>query len=204
MMLQTMLSTKVGGSGTRWVLSWMVLVVLSLTTAARGGGGPNGSSPPDSSPTASSPGDEVTSLPLVDAQTGLTFVGSAHAIRRLELEIAGRGRISIARLGGGDVAVTFAGDYRIELDRAALALGEVTVLFRGGRAFQGGLARLAIGDAAPVYLDPERVPLPLGRIAQSPRLRGELVSLDVLSRSHQARVEAHFGSSRATLFQRLD
>jgi hypothetical protein len=102
------------------------------------------------------------------------------------------------------VAVTFAGDYRIELDRAALALGEVTVLFRGGRAFQGGLARLAIGDAAPVYLDPERVPLPLGRIAQSPRLRGELVSLDVLSRSHQARVEAHFGSSRATLFQRLD
>jgi hypothetical protein len=203
MMMRTMLSTKVGGPGVRWMLSWMLLVVLSLSTAARGGGGPNGSSPPDSSPTASSPGDEVTSLPLIDAQSGLTFVGSAYALRMLDLEVTGRGRMSIVRLAGGGVAVTLTGDYRIELDRAALARGDVAVLFRGGRAFHGGLARLSVGDAAPVYLDPERVPLPLGRIAESPRLRGELVTLDVLSRRHQARVEAHFGSERVTLLQRV-
>lgn len=192
--------------GLRWALSFLTLVLLTLPSAARGGGGGgSGSGPadnPDSSTNASSPGDEVTSLPMVGEYSGLTFVGTARAIRSLNLDVTGSGRLAIVRLGGGNVAVTFTGDYRIQLDRDALARGDVAVLFRGGRAFQGGFARLEVGDSV-LLLDPERVPLPLARLAASPRAQGELVTLDVVSLRHAGHVEAHFGTERVTLFQRL-
>jgi hypothetical protein len=203
-MFSAMFSTGVVPPGARWALSGLVLVVLSLSTAARGGGGPGGSNPQDTSTNASSPGDEVTSLPMVEEQSGLTFVGSARAIRHLDVAVVGRGRITVMRLGGGTVAVTLTGDYRVELDRAALALGEVSVFFRGGRAFDGGLARLEIGDSDPVFLDPERVPLPIGRIAANLRSQGVLVTLDVASRRHSAHLEAHFGTERVTVLQRME
>jgi len=192
--------------GLRWVLSFLALAALSVAPAARsgGGGGSGSSNSPDDSTNASSPGDEVTSLPMIADVSGLTFVGSVRAIRALDVEASGRGRTTVVRLGDGRVAVTLTGDYRVDLDRSALALGEVAVLFRGGRAFDGGIARLEVGASAPVYLDPERVPLPIGRLAANPRAQGELVTLDVAAPRHVAYVAAHFGVERVRIDQRLD
>lgn len=187
-------------------LAGLFLALLSAATFA-GGGPTNPTNPngdPDPSTNASSPGEEVTSLPMTDAVSGLTLVGTLRELRGLDLQVRGQGQIVVQRVGVRELAVTFMGDYRLDLERAALARSSVAVLFRGGSAFADGFARLQVGGSAPVLLDSVRVPLPIVRLAGQPRALGELVSLDVFSpQPHQAHVLADFGTARVTLFQRL-
>ena len=196
------------GSGLRrWTLAWLFLALSALTAHATGGGGGNtgGSGSPDGSTNASTPGDEVTSLPVRSDSAGLTFVGSVRELRALQLTLTGTGRVIVERLDRAQVAVTLMGDYVVGLDRAALSRSSVGILFRGGAPFQGGMARLEIGSSGPIFLSPERVPLPLARLAASVRAQGDLVTLDVFGlRNERAHVGANFATDRVTLVQRMN
>jgi hypothetical protein len=184
------------------MLAWLLLAAFGLCASAAGGGSGSGSIPP--APTELTPvGEEGNSLPIVRDVHGLTFVGPLRELRALAITLRGRGFIDVSRVGGGLLAVTLVGDYAVELDRAALAGSSVAVLFRGGTAFQGGLAFLQIGSSAPLTLDPERVPLPVGRLAASPRAQGSLLALDVQARGTSAHVTADFLSDRVAMTQRI-
>jgi hypothetical protein len=181
-------------------LACAFLALFSLVASAGGGAG---SDPVLGLPTFTSPGDEVTSLPFVQSTSGLTFVGDLTELRALDAVVRGRGRIDIVQLASGDYAVTVVGDFRIELDRAALANSNIAVFFRSGDAFQGGLARLQLLDDRPVFLAAERVPLPLVRLSAAP-LRGDVFTLDVFSRrGRRAHVSASLSAERVTLFQNI-
>jgi len=187
-------------TGASWWLAWLLLAAFGLNAWADSGGG--GSGTPGGQgfvPT----GEEGGSLPLVRDSHGLTLVGQVAELRALGITLQGRGHIDVARIGGGLVAVTLVGDYRLEVDRAALVRSNVSVLFRGGAAFQDGIALLKIGSSAPLVFDAERVPLPVARLASSPRAQGSLLSLDVQARGHQAFLTADFGQTRITLTQRI-
>lgn len=199
----------------RWALAWLLVGMFSLDTWA--GGGPSGgndqggSRPPgwggnqnDDNTNCSSPGDEVTSLPLVNDTHGLTFIGSLRELRALHISVRGSGRIDVQRIGRHEIAVTLMGDYRVELDRLALAISNVRVLFFGGMPFDDGVAVLQVGSSTPVMLDPERVPLPVVRIAAATRAQGQLLTLDVTARGRHAAVTASFGRGRVVLTQILD
>lgn len=201
--MKTRLCTNGGGprTSTSWVLAWLLLAVFGLNASASGGGNDSGSTPP--SPVDLGPGEEGTSLPIVNDSHGLTFVGRVRELRALAISLRGSGHIDVVRLGGGMLAVTLVGDYVLELDRAALVRSSVAVLFRGGAAFQDGLALLQIGSSSPVTLDPARVPLPVARLAASSRAQGNLLTLDVLDRSRSAHVTASFARERVTMTQRI-
>jgi hypothetical protein len=173
-------------TGLRWAWLAILLAFLPLTSWA---GGVNG--------------EEVTSLPVVSDTSGVTFVGGLPELRALAFQINGAGRIDVRRVERQLFAVTFVGDYRISLDRAALARSNVQVLFTGGAAFQGGTALLTVADSDPQSVPAERVPLPLSRLAAAPRVTGMLVDLQVFGlRTQRAHIGADFGRSRVTLFQR--
>jgi len=185
--------------GASCALAWLLLSIVGASAWADGGG--SGSGTPGDEGFA--PGEEGGSLPIVDDTHGLTLVGRVVDLRSLAMTIQGRGHIDLVRLGGGVVALTFVGDYRIEVDRAALVRSNVNVLFRGGAAFRDGIALLKIGSSTPVPQDAERVPLPVARIASSPRAQGTLMTLDVQARGHQAFIAADFGPARIALTQRM-
>jgi hypothetical protein len=196
-------STDGGAAGTKWVLSWLLLVSLCMSTWAAGGGGGSGgggSTPP--SPTVLGP-EEGGSLPIVNDVFGLTFVGLPRELRALAISINGRGQVNIQRMGSGVIAVTLVGSYRVDLDRAALARSNVSILFRGGMTFANGTATLQIGSSAPVTLDPDRIPLPMARMAASPRAQGTLLTLDVFGRTRSEHISATFATDRVTMTQRL-
>lgn len=190
-------------TSTSWVLAWLLLAAFGLSASAAGGGSGSGSGSAPPGPTELSPGEEGTSLPIVNDTHGLTLVVRLRELRALAITLHGRGHIDVSRVGGGLIAVTLVGDYVLELDRAALARSSVVVLFRGGAAFQNGLAFLQIGSSAPVTLDAERVPLPVARLAASPRAQGNLLTLDVLARGTSAHVTASFARDRVTMTQRI-
>jgi len=193
--------TVEGATGTKWVLSWMLLLSLCLSTWAAGdGNGSSGSTP--NSPTVLGP-EEGGSLPIANDVYGLTFVGRPRELRALTMSLIGRGTINVQRVGNGTVAVTLTGNYLVDLDRAALSTSSISILFRGGVTFQNGVATLQIGSSPPVTMDPDRVPLPVGRMAASPRAQGTLLTLDVLARTRSARVAATFATDRVTLGQRI-
>jgi hypothetical protein len=183
----------------RWSLAWLFLALSAALSFA--GGGPINPTPiPDPSVSG---GEEGTSLPMVNDVSGLTFVGSLRELRGLDLVIQGQGRMDVTRLPNRTLALTFVGDFRIGVDRLALARSNVSVLFRGGDAFANGVARLQVGGTTTV-LDSERVPLPVVRLAAQPRAMGQLVTLDVFSPvPHQAHLVASFDTQRVTLFQRM-
>jgi hypothetical protein len=202
--MKTQNCTKVGVPRTSaiWALAWLFLAVLGLNAAAAGGGGQSGGSGAPPTPTELSPGEEGSSLPIVSDTHGLTFIGPFRELRTLALSIRGNGHIDVRRLGRGQVAVTLVGDFRVELDRAALVRSSVEVLFLGGMAFHDGVAVLQIGGST-VRLDAERVHLPVPRLAASRRAQGNLLALDVVARGRQAHVEASFALDRVTMTQRL-
>jgi hypothetical protein len=101
------------------------------------------------------------------------------------------------------LAVTLTGNYDLELDRAVLLNSGVTILFRGGVVFQGGVAVLQIGSSSPVTMDATRVPLPIARLAFSPRALGNLLTLDVQATRASASLTASFGLDRVLLTQRM-
>jgi len=147
----------------------LALGALGLGSWA-GGSGQNGNSNnnnSDDDENQCSPGEEVTSLPMVVAPTGLTLIGAPAAIRPLVLEVDGRGQVLVQRLGRGQVAVTLLGDYRVVFDRRALAGTDVQVFFRGGEPFADGFALLSLAGSEPFAVPTERVPLPLPRLAGS-------------------------------------
>jgi hypothetical protein len=182
------------------VLAWLFLAAFVLHGWADGSGGGSGSGTAGS---GFSPGEEGNSLPVVGDSHGLTLMGSIAELRAVTLSVQGQGQIDVVRVARGVVAVTLVGDYRVQLDRAALARSNVAVLFRGGAAFQDGIAMLQIGASAPMVLDPERVPLPVARLAASPRAQGNLLTLDVQARGRRALVSGDFATDRVTLTQRF-
>lgn len=187
--------TRAGG-----LFAWIFLALFSVSAWA---GGSNGNSSSVDNPTnASSPGEEVTSLPMIDATSGLTLVGTVRELRALVLGYQGLGQVVVQRLDARRFAVTFFGEYRVEFDRARLASGAVAVLFRGGPRFSGGTATLRIGDSAPMTLDPERVPLPIARLAAVSRAHGQLLSLRVVgSGIERALLGADFRAGRVIVTQ---
>ena len=152
----------------------LALLCITATSLASAGGGPNNSTDPQSD--ASSPGDDVTSLPLV-GPSGTTFVGSPRALRATLLGIEGRGELTVQRLAPGIVAATFSGNVQLRLDRDMLASGQVLVLYRGG-VDEGGL--LTLLDQAPQRVETERLPLPLARLAAS-TISGSWLTLQAFS-----------------------
>jgi hypothetical protein len=196
------------GSGTRGIaraiLACLFLLLAPLTSF--GGGGNVSSAPPPTTPGAvSSPGEEVTSLPaaLVQDSSGLTFLGSWREIRSIVLSVRGQGRVDVVRLSPTSLAVTLVGDFQVELDRARLASSGVAILFRGGLRYHDGVAQLQIAGSRPVLLSPDRVPLPLPRLAAIPRMLGSVLTLEVFGPlAQRAHVAADFGPERITLVQR--
>ncbi len=166
-------------------------------------GGSSGGSVGGTSMT-SVPGDDVVGLPARADSPGITFVGEMRELRSLDARFQGRGRIDVNLLPSGLVALTFVGNYRIEVDRAALARSHVAVLFRSGSTFTDGRAQLVLGGSSSAFLTPQRLPLPLARLAESPSVQGAFLTLDALGpNSEQAHVGVHFGAERVTLFQRM-
>ncbi len=152
----------------------------------------------------SSPGDDVTSLPVRADTAGITLVGSLAELRSLGLSLRGQGRVDVVSLPRLGYAVTFVGNYRIEFDRAALARADVAVLFRSGATFTDGRAHLVLGGSDSFFQAPRRVPLPLGRLAEAAQVQGAFLSLDVLGPSgDRAHLVATFDPTRVALFQRL-
>lgn len=192
-------------SSLRRALSWLLAIVLATAASAQGGnsGGGGPIDPNGSNTNASSPGEEVTSLPMVNDAPGLTLVGSLRELRAIVTSVQGHGTIHGTRLGRGLYGVIFSGDFRVEFDRVALARSSAVVLFHGGAPFQGGMARLVVGSSAPVLLGAERVLMPVARLAGIPRAQGTLVTLDAVSFPHHAHIEASFDTQTVTLFQRL-
>lgn len=198
---RTFSRNRPGPGGALRALPWLFLTLFSFVASAAGGGG---DTPPTSSPNVfSSPGDEVTSLPIVQDATGLTFLGSLPELRSLDASFGGRGRLQILELPSGAYAVTVLGNMSVELDRGALAHSGIEVFFRGGDSFRGGVARLQILDSRPVFLETERVPLPLGRLA-STRIQGDVLALDLLGpRGNRGHVDVACTAERVTLLQRV-
>ncbi|MSR60847.1 MAG: hypothetical protein EXS08_00175 [Planctomycetes bacterium] len=193
-------------SARRTLVGLFLFLFSTLAFASGGGGGGSSGSGRDPDQTNSStPGDDVTSLPVVQDAAGLTLVGTLRELRALQLSLTGRGQLQVVRQGRGVVAVTFVGDYRLELDRGLLARTNVQFLFRGSGPFQGGVAQLTIGSSAPVALSPDRVPLPFGRLAASLRAIGSLVTLDAWGlRGQRAHLEAVYLTDRVVIAQRLN
>jgi hypothetical protein len=190
-MMNALPSSQQGSRGPIRALLAMLFLVLGMLPARAGtfAGGPT---------------DDVAGLPVVADTAGVTFVGDVSELRSLALSVQGQGRIAVATLPRGGLVITFVGNYRIDLDRAALARSHVAVLFRSGAAFDGGSAVLDIGDSSSSFLDAGRIPLPLGRLAAVPRLLGDVLSLDVAGPTgHRAHVAANLGTDRVTLFQRM-
>ena len=184
--------------------SFLLAIFCGLTWAGGGTGGAGGASGSSSDPStnASSPGEEVTSLPVVDATSGVTLVGSLRELRGVVSSVRGIGRVVVTPLARREFAVTFVGDYRIGLDRGVLASTGLRVLFRGGAPFQGGVALLDVGGTS-TRLDPDRVPLPVARLAATPRAQGTLIRLDAQGlRAQQTRIAVDFGRSEVTILQR--
>lgn len=154
----------------------LALVCLTTASLALAGGGGSNSGASDPQADASSPGDDVTSLPFT-GPTGTTFVGSPRALRATLLGVQGRGELTIQRLAPGVVAATLSGNVRVRLDRAGLASGEVLVIYRGG-VDEGGLLKLL--DQAPQRVETERLPLPLPRLAGS-TLSGQWLTLQAFA-----------------------
>jgi hypothetical protein len=190
-------------AGTSWVLTWLLLAALGLNAWSLGGGNqPSGGGAPPN-PTALGGNDEEGgSMPIVRDSYGLTFVGRLRELRTLAISVRGSGRIDVARLGGGLIGVTLIGDYVVELDRAVLANSSVLVAFRGGATFANGIAFLQVGSSTARF-DSDRVPLPVPRLAATRRAQGNLLTLDVLTRTQQAHVTATFALDRVTMTQRI-
>ena len=204
-----------GGRGARQLLPWILLSLLAASSWAGGGpgggsgggnggghGGGNGGGshgdPTDVSNSCSG-GEEVTSLPVVDATCGLTLVGSLRQMRSIVTSANGVGTVTVTRLGRHQFALTFTGDYRVVLNRAALASSDLGVYFRGGVPFQGGIAVVQIGSSAPVSLPADRVLLPVGRMAASSRVQGTQLTLDAAGlRTARAHIAADFGRAEVT------
>jgi len=204
--MKTTISTKGGAprNSTIWALALLFLSVLGLNAAAAGGGGQSSGTGAPPTPTALTPvGEEGSSMPMVRDTHGLTFVGPVREVRTLILSLRGNGQIDVRRLGRGRVAVTLIGEFRVDLDRAALVRSSVEVLFLGGAAFQDGVAMLQIGGSTPVTMDAERVPLPVSRLAASRRATGVLLGLDVVARGRTAHVTAGFATDRVRMTQRI-
>lgn len=189
---------------TAW-LTTLLLVLLAHGVEAKPGG-TSSSTPGGPNPlVASSPGEEVTSLPMLNTTSGLTFVGSIRELRALVLAADGNGRIVIEQLGRRLFSVTLFGDYRVELDRARLAAGTVEVLFRGGPQYAGGVGVLQVGNSLPAMVDPGHVPLNmLARLALAPRAQGTLLSLRAVGPSgRRAWLQGDFDLDRVTMTQYL-
>ena len=186
----------------RRVLPALFLALAGSVIQAGGGGGTTPIPGANGSVNASSPGDEVTSLPLVEDPSGLTLIGRLSEIRALVLSVEGSGAIYVQRFADGQVSVTLMGGYRLERDRSLLARSNVQVLFRGGQRFQGGLAQLSILGSVPEILPAEGVPLPFVRLARS-GAQGVGLELDVVSPSlERARGAAFLGRDRVVWVQR--
>jgi hypothetical protein len=183
----------------------LALALLATAAPVLAGGGPgSGQNPfgPSGNTNASSPGDEVTSLPIVSAPSGLTFIGTPRELRALVLDVTGRGQVHVLRLGSGQIAATLEGDYVVTLDRAVLASSRVQTLFQAGRRFSAGRAQLELWGGFESYFPAETFALPLPRLAAAPALQGAGLELEVLSpRLELYRAGARFGRSEVTLVQ---
>lgn len=180
---------------------FLSLAVSLLAVQARADVSPGGGDP--TIPTASSPGDEVTSLPVTAVDpSGLTLVGHVRDIRALVLGVEGQGRVLVTRLGSQRVAVTLMGDYRVVLDRRVLAQGNVNLLFRGGHRYGDGLAALSVAGGAPTTSSAERVPLPAARLAAT-SFAGLGLELVVREGDHRARGTAAYRGDHVVWTQRL-
>jgi hypothetical protein len=190
------------GNRLRSLLLLVTLALLASVARADGGGTTAGGGAPGNSNSVST-GDEVVSLPVLADPSGLTLVGQREHLRALVLAVEGDGTAFLQRLGRGRVAVTWMGNFRIQLDRRALARGEVDFLFRGGRLFDGGLALLSIAGGDPRFVPSERIPMPASRLAGS-GFEGLGLELAVRAMGGQsARGSAAFRGGRVVWTQRF-
>ena len=187
----------------RWRAALAILLTALLAAPSTAGtGGSNSNSPSGS--TLVGGGDDVVGLPVMADTTGITFVGDWRELRSIGLSVRGEGRIDVIQLPRGGVALTFVGNYRIELDRSALARSSIAVLVRDGLAFSGGYAALQVGDSLSAFTTDSRIALPLSRLAETPRVQGEFLTLDVLGTTgHRAHLVADFAADRIALTQRM-
>jgi hypothetical protein len=178
-----------------------ILVALLAIQVRADGGPPSGEDP--SSPSSSSPGDEVTSLPVAGVDpSGLTLVGLPGDIRSVVLSVEGRGQVFVTALGHRRVAVTLMGDYRVAFDRRNLALGNVRVLFRGGSRYGDGVAALSVAGGSPSLSSAERIQLPAARLAAT-GFTGVGLELVVRNGDSRAQAMAGYRADRVIWTQRL-
>jgi len=188
-------------SGVRAALAglFLALGVLPAAASTTGGGSTN-----SSGSTMASGGDDVVGLPVRADLSGITLVGELGELRALQLVVRGEGSIRALSLPSGAVALTFMGDYQIELDRVALARSHVAILFRSGAAFGDGRAQLQLGGSSTSFETPQRLPLPVARLAGDSAVQGDFLGLGLLGQDgHQARILASFGTDKVTLLQRM-
>jgi hypothetical protein len=198
MMTTRLFSTGRRVRGLRLALPWLCLALFALIPQAQSGGSGNGGG----LGSGISNGEEVTSLPVVDDTSGLTFVGGLRDLRSLGISLRGSGRVDVRRIDRTTFAVTLVGDYVAEVDRRALARGNVAVLFSGGVPYRGGFAVLDVAGSSTV-VPSERIPLPLARLAASPRAQGDLLTLIAFARrGARTHIGASFAPERVTLTQR--
>jgi hypothetical protein len=101
----------------RFFLPALALGMLGLPGSAGGSPRPGPGTNNNGDDPLACPGDEVDSLPVVTAPTGLTLIGQPFEIRGVVLAIQGRGQTVVQQLAGGRVAVTLCGDFRVDFDR---------------------------------------------------------------------------------------
>ncbi len=126
-------------------------VCLILGTQVGAQGAPPGVPPVP--PSSSSPGEEVTSLPILAGQEGGGFrlAGDPVSLQELVLSVKGNGNIELAYgTLPGTYELLFHGRYEIELDPRVLQSGRVDVSFQVRTLTEGGYGSFGFFGTQPI------------------------------------------------------
>lgn len=103
-------------------------------------------------PTSSSPGEEVTSLPILAGQEGGGFrlSGDPTALQDAVISVKGRGNLEVNHgAQPGTYELLFHGGFQIELAPQVLQSGRVDVAFQVRTPFAGGFASFGFFGTQP-------------------------------------------------------
>jgi hypothetical protein len=193
--------------------SWFVGACLALgaLSFAQGGRGP-GQNQPDGT-ASSSPGEEVTSLPMLAGNEGGGFrlAGDIGSLRALILSIDGSGSIEVTPTLDGEFQLLFHGSFEVQLDTRVLQSGRASVGFQVRSPLDastgGGFASFSFFGAQPTRFAlaslHHGLELPLEMFAGDPGFEGHGFNIAAF---HTERGIIHgavrFGAEHITLTQK--